>query len=57
MKLALIGLRRPVSIHDFDDELAMIKCAEALWPSEENTRIRKVIEAERAQWAAAEGQP
>jgi hypothetical protein len=35
-------------IHDVDDELAMAKLCEALWPGERITAIRKRVEAERA---------
>jgi hypothetical protein len=43
---ALIG-RRPIVIHDFDDELAMAKWAEAIAPSERTRRIRQGLEQER----------
>jgi hypothetical protein len=38
---------RPIVIHDTDDELAMTKLCETLWPGPCITRIRQNIETER----------
>jgi hypothetical protein len=46
IKMALVE-RRPCVMIDFDDELAMARWAEALWPCGKATRIREGIEAER----------
>jgi hypothetical protein len=40
--------RRPLTTHDTDDELAMARLCETLWPGERITSIRRAIEAERA---------
>ncbi len=40
--------RRAFATHDIDDELAMARLCETLWPGERITSIRKAIEAERA---------
>ncbi len=40
--------RKPLVIHDTDDELYAARLCETLWPGERITRIRKTIEAERA---------
>jgi hypothetical protein len=40
--------RKPIVIHDVDDELYMAKLCEMLWPGERITRLREAIEAERA---------
>jgi hypothetical protein len=42
-----------VTIHQFDDELAMLRRCEKLWPSERVTRIRRGLEQERARAGAA----
>ena len=39
--------RRPLVIHDCDDELYMARLCETLWPSERITDLRKAIERER----------
>jgi hypothetical protein len=39
--------RRPFVIHDTDDELAMSRLCETLWPGERITSIRQAIESER----------
>jgi hypothetical protein len=44
--------RRPLVIHSMDDELQMAKWCEMLWPGERITKLRKGIEAERAEAAA-----
>jgi hypothetical protein len=48
---ALIELRSCV-MHDFDDELAMARMAEAAWPGAKVTRLRQQIEAERMSHAS-----
>jgi hypothetical protein len=40
--------RRPLVIHDTDDELYMARLCEALWPGERITTLRKQIERERS---------
>ena len=45
--MALIR-RKPLVIHDTDDELYMAKLCEMLWPGERITKLRKGIEDERA---------
>ena len=47
-----LAAAKPCVILDLDDELEMFKFAEANWPSADNARRRKSLEAERAQWAA-----
>jgi hypothetical protein len=44
--------RRPIVIHDFDDELRMAEMTSTLWPSDKVTRIINRLIAERAQWEA-----
>jgi hypothetical protein len=39
--------RRPVVMHDFDDELRMIHFCEALWPCDKTHRLRAAVEQER----------
>jgi hypothetical protein len=39
--------RRPLVIHDVDDELEMARLCEMLWPGPRITAIRKAIEEER----------
>jgi hypothetical protein len=39
--------RRPVVMHDFDDELAMARYCEALWPCDKTHRLRASVEQER----------
>jgi hypothetical protein len=41
--------RKPIVIHDTDDELYMVRLCEILWPGERITKLRKVVEAERAE--------
>jgi hypothetical protein len=48
LKLAIIQRRRPVVIHDMDDELYMAKMAAALWPCAKARRILAGTEKERA---------
>jgi hypothetical protein len=38
---------RPVVINDMDDELAMVRLCEALWPGQQVTALRRAVEAER----------
>jgi hypothetical protein len=45
--LALVARRRPIVIHDMDDELAMVKLAEVIWPCDKARRIIAATEAER----------
>ncbi|MFZ3328960.1 MAG: hypothetical protein WA231_25175 [Methylocella sp.] len=45
--MALIR-RKPIVIHDTDDELYMAKLCEMLWPGKRITRLREAVEAERA---------
>lgn len=40
--------RRPIVMHDFDDELRLAKFCESLWPCERTTSIRTNVEAEFA---------
>jgi hypothetical protein len=50
------GLRKPIVVHDTDDDLWMATLAEAIWPCSKIEAIRIGIEAERQEWArAAEG--
>ncbi len=51
LKAALVQ-QKPVVIHDFDDELAMAKFCENIWPGPRISKVRKAIEQERAQWAS-----
>lgn len=37
---------KPIVIHDMDDELAMMRMAEVLWPSERATTLREHVEQE-----------
>jgi hypothetical protein len=41
--------RKPIAIHDTHDELYMARLCEILWPGERITKLRKVVEAERAE--------
>ena len=41
--------RRPIVIHEFDDELRFAKFCEVAWPCERTTRIRIDVERERAE--------
>jgi hypothetical protein len=34
-------------MHDFDDELAMLRWAEAQWPGAKIAKLRQAVEAER----------
>lgn len=38
---------RPLVLHDMDDELAMARLCEALWPGDRITNLRKAVERER----------
>jgi hypothetical protein len=40
--------RRPIVIHDVDDEVRMARLCETLWPGERISRLRKLVEAERS---------
>ena len=56
VRAALFGAliqRRPLVVHDTDDELYMARLCETLWPGERITRLRQGVELERAQ----EGKP
>lgn len=46
LSLALLQ-RRPIVVHDFDDELALAKWCEALCPGKRSRRIREDLERER----------
>lgn len=39
--------RRPIVMHDFDDELRFIRYCEAVWPCPKTSRLRAEIERER----------
>ncbi len=45
--------RKPIVVHDVDDELAMARLCEAIWPCEKTRKVRAGIEGERQQWARA----
>ncbi len=45
--------RRPIVVHDCDDELYAARMAEAIWPCAKTRDIVAGIEAERAQWSTA----
>jgi hypothetical protein len=51
IKMALMINRRPLVVHDCDDELYMARLCETLWPGEKITALRKALEAERATWS------
>jgi hypothetical protein len=53
--MALATNHKPVVIHDFDDELAMVRFCEILWPGKRVAKIRAEIEAERKSRKAKEG--
>lgn len=40
--------RKPIVIHDTDEELYMARLCETLWPGERITKLRQTVEAERA---------
>jgi hypothetical protein len=40
--------RRPLVVHDFDDELEMTRFCEALWPGPKIKKLREAVEAEYA---------
>jgi hypothetical protein len=44
--------RKPIVLHDFDDELEMARWTHAVWPSERAKKIVGAMETERTQWAA-----
>jgi hypothetical protein len=46
--MAAFVARRPIVIHDVDDELYMARLCETLWPGPEITKLRQAVEAERA---------
>lgn len=50
--MAALIEHRPCVMHDFDDELAMARMAEAAWPGAKITRLREQIEAERMSHAS-----
>ena len=41
--------RRPLIVHEFDDELRFAEFCETMWPCERTTRIRTDVERERAE--------
>jgi hypothetical protein len=43
--LALVQ-RRPLVIHDMDDEIAMVRLCEMLWPGKRISKLRAAVEAE-----------
>lgn len=43
------GQRRPLVLHDCDDELYMARLCETLWPGARITKLRKEVERERAE--------
>jgi hypothetical protein len=45
--------RKPLVVHDCDDELYAARLCETIWPGERITRVRQSIERERASWRAA----
>jgi hypothetical protein len=47
--LMALASRRPLVIHDMDDELQAAKFCEVLWPGERITNVRKGIEIERGE--------
>jgi hypothetical protein len=47
--LAALVAHKPLVIHDFNDELAMARFAEAVWPCVKITRIREQLEKERVE--------
>jgi hypothetical protein len=49
----VFAMRKPIVIHDMDDELDMAKWCESIWPCAKTRQIRAGIEAERRQWASA----
>jgi hypothetical protein len=51
--MAALAAYPPCVLHAFDDELAMAKLAEILWPCAKITSIRERIEAKRAAWKEA----
>ena len=53
--MALATNHKPVVIHDMDDELAMVRLCEILWPGKRVAKIRAEIEAERKSRKAKEG--
>ena len=50
--MAALIEHRPCVMHDFDDELALARMAEAAWPGAKITRLRQQIEAERMSHAS-----
>lgn len=46
--------RKPIVIHDFDDELEMARWCEAIWPCPKTREIRAGIELERRQQATVQ---
>ncbi len=53
--MAALAAHPPCVLNDFDDELAMAKLAESLWPCAKITGIRQAIEADRAGWRTGGG--
>jgi hypothetical protein len=47
LQIALFQLQSPLVVHDMDDELALARLSENLWPSPKTTKLRTDIEAER----------
>jgi hypothetical protein len=50
---AAFAMRKPIVIHDMDDELVMARWCEVIWPCSKTRTIRAAIEAERREWACA----
>ncbi len=46
-------MRKPIVVHAMDNELAMARLCEAIWPCDKTREVRAGIEAERRQWALA----
>jgi hypothetical protein len=46
IRLRIAQFAKPFIVHDFDDELAMAKCGEAIWPLAKIMDLRRAIEAE-----------
>ncbi|MGO8910329.1 MAG: hypothetical protein ACLQDM_13565 [Bradyrhizobium sp.] len=52
---ALRAMHPPLTIHEVDDELEMLRGCEALWPGERVTKIRQHVEDERQNEVHGEG--
>ncbi len=49
-------MRKPIVVHDMDDELAMARLCEAIWPCAKTRKVRAGIQAEREQLAMTPAQ-